>query len=308
MLLLFLTKLYIGVDLMIEKYEALQAKLKSLLKKEESSKIRFEENTIRYESAKANFDKESEDIEKLQTESLSTFLKRLIGNYEKRLDKEMQEQLTAKMELDLSLALMLESKEDLANVQSTINQTTAELNQLKELLYRQDSDFREKISTEELKRAQLKQELIELEEASAAGERVLNGIDFALEDLDSADSFSTWDMFTDSSFIVDMMKYNKIDKAEAKMNQLEQLLGRYTKELKDVSLDTYLSYEKFSSMGKTFDIFFDNIFSDWDTKDKIGRNIEMLENLGTTIKELQIKLEANKEEIQKQIEESEILY
>ncbi|MER2227193.1 MAG: hypothetical protein ABS916_09080 [Carnobacterium sp.] len=293
---------------MIEKYEASQAKLKSLLKKEESSKIRFEENTIRYESAKANFDKESEDIEKLQTESLSTFLKRLIGNYEKRLDKEMQEQLTAKMELDLSLALMLESREDLANVQSTINQTTAELNQLKELLYQQDSDFREKISTEELKRAQLKQELIELEEASAAGERVLNGIDFALEDLDSADSFSTWDMFTDSSFIVDMMKYNKIDKAEAKMNQLEQLLGRYTKELKDVSLDTYLSYEKFSSMGKTFDIFFDNIFSDWDTKDKIGRNIEMLENLGTTIKELQIKLEANKEEIQKQIEESEILY
>lgn len=293
---------------MIEKYEALQAKLKSLLKKEESSKIRFEENTIRYESAKANFDKESEDIEKLQTESLSTFLKRLIGNYEKRLDKEMQEQLTAKMELDLSLALMLESKEDLANVQTTINQTTAELNQLKELLYRQDSDFRKKISTEELKRAQLKQELIELEEASAAGERVLNGIDFALEDLDSADSFSTWDMFTDSSFIVDMMKYNKIDKAEAKMNQLEQLLGRYTKELKDVSLDTYLSYEKFNSMGKTFDIFFDNIFSDWDTKDKIGRNIEMLENLGTTTKELQIKLEANKEEIQKQIEESEILY
>lgn len=308
MLLLFLTKLYIGVDLMIEKFEALQAKLKSLLKKEESSKIRFEENTIRYESAKANFDKESEDIEKLQTESLSTFLKRLIGNYEKRLDKEMQEQLTAKMELDLSLALMLESKEDLANVQTTINQTTAELNQLKELLYRQNSDFREKISTEELKRAQLKQELIELEEASAAGERVLNGIDFALEDLDSADSFSTWDMFTDSSFIVDMMKYNKIDKAEAKMNQLEQLLGRYTKELKDVSLDTYLSYEKFNSMGKTFDIFFDNIFSDWDTKDKIGRNIEMLENLGTTTKELQIKLEANKEEIQKQIEESEILY
>ena len=40
------------MDLMIEHYEALQAKLKSLLKKEESSKIRFEENTIRYESEK----------------------------------------------------------------------------------------------------------------------------------------------------------------------------------------------------------------------------------------------------------------
>lgn len=292
----------------MEEYGVLQAKIKSLLNKEASAKIRYEENSARYELAKETFDKESEDVEKLQAESLSTFLKHLVGNYEKKLDREMQEQLTAKMELDLSLALMLEAREELASIQTAIDQTTSQFQQLKELLYNQDADFREIISEEESKRAQLKQELIELDEATAAGEKVLDGIDFALDDLDSADSFSTWDMFTDSSFILDMMKYDKIDKAEAKMSRLEQLLENYTKELKDLSLDTYLSYEKFSGMSKTFDIFFDNFFSDWDTKAKIGRNIEMLEKLGRTIEELQSKLANNKQEIQKQIEESETLF
>lgn len=220
----------------------------------------------------------------------------------------MQEKLVAKMELDLALALLLESREDLATNQAATAQTTVQFNQLKDNLYTQDAHFREKISEEEINRAQLKQELIELDEALEAGKKVLNGINFALDDLDSADSFSTWDMFTDSSLIFDMMKYDKIDKAEAKMNRLEQLLENYAKELKDLSLDTYLSYEKFSSMSKTFDIFFDNLFSDWDTKSKIGRNIEMLETLELSIAELQTKLETNKEDRQNKIKESETLF
>ena len=292
----------------MEEYEALQAKLKTLLKKETSAKIRYEENNERYELAKETFAKESADVEKLQAESLSTFLKRLVGNYDKKLDKEMQEKLTAKMELDLSLALLLEAREDLAAIQAAVEQSTAKIKQLKDFLYRQDPHFREKITDEEIKRAQLNQELLELDEASAAGERVLEGIDDALKDLDSADSFSTWDMFTDSSLIFDMMKYDKINKAETKMSRLEQLLESYTKELKDLSLDTYLSYEKFSGMGKTFDIFFDNLFSDWDTKAKIGRNIDMLETLGRSIIDLQGKLKLNRQELEKQIKESETLF
>lgn len=293
---------------MLEKYEILQAKMNSLLNKEANAKIRFEENKVRHDAAKAAFAKESNDVDKLQEENLSTFLKRLVGNYDKKLDKEKQEQLLAKMELDLSLALALESRENLDAIQTAVNETSDQIKRLKEILYQQDAQFREKITAEEIKRAQLKQELIEIDEALMAGENVLGAIDFALDDLDSADSYSTWDMFTDSSLILDMMKYDKIDKAEAKMSQLEQQLEHYSKELKDLSMDTLLSYEKFSGMSKTFDIFFDNLFSDWDTKAKIGRNIEMLERLGMNIEELQTKLESNKSTIQKQISESEQLY
>lgn len=293
---------------MLEEYEVLQAKMKSLVHKEKTALQRLDENEKRYEAAQAWFEKEKADVEKLQQESLSTFLKRLVGNYNQQLDKEQQEQLTAKRELDLSLALFLEAREQLDSIQTAIQETTARIRQIKEQLYQQNTDFREKSQTEEFKRAELKQELVEIDEALAAGEKVLAGIDFALDDLDSADSYSTWDMFTNSSLILDMMKYDKIDKAEAKMNQLEQHLEIYTKELKDLSLDRLLSYEKFSGMSKTFDIFFDNLFSDWDTKSKIGRNIEMLEQLGFNVEELQTKLETRKQSIHQQIKESETLY
>ena len=298
----------LGEIYMLEEYEVLQAKMKSLVHKEKTALQRLDENEKRYEAAQAWFEKEKADVEKLQQESLSTFLKRLVGNYNQQLDKEQQEQLTAKRELDLSLALFLEAREQLDSIQTAIQETTARIRQIKEQLYQQNTDFREKSQTEEFKRAELKQELVEIDEALAAGEKVLAGIDFALDDLDSADSYSTWDMFTNSSLILDMMKYDKIDKAEAKMNQLEQHLESYTKELKDLSLDRLLSYEKFSGMSKTFDIFFDNLFSDWDTKSKIGRNIEMLEQLGFNVEELQTKLETRKQSIHQQIKESETLY
>lgn len=292
----------------MEEYEALQAKLKTLLKKETSSETRYEENNERFEIARIRFNKESEDVEKLLSESLTTFLKRIIGNYDKKFDKEMKEQLIAKMELDLSLTLLIEARENLAAVQSSIEQTSAQIKQLKTILYTQDPYFYEKITLEEIKHAQLKQELLELDEAYSAGNKVLKCIDDALKDLDSADSISTWDMFTNKSFLLDMMKYDKINQAEEKMSRLEQVLENYTKELKDLSLDTHFTYETFNDMNKTFDIFFDNFFSDWNTKEKIGRNSDMLKTLSESIVNLQDKLEVNEQELQNKIKELDLLF
>ena len=97
---------------------------------------------------------------------------------------------------------------------------------------------------------------------------------------------ATWDMFIDS-FFLDLMKYNKIDKAENGLSYLERALERYQKVLKDVHLETSLAYEELSQMSRTFDIFFDNIFSDWNTRDTIRRNIEMLEDMIHEIKLVQ---------------------
>jgi hypothetical protein len=292
----------------MEEYEALQAKLRALSKKEISAKIRYQKNSERFTLAETNLKKESRDVEKLQSESLATFIKQMMGHYDKKLDKELQEKLAAKVELDLSSALLVEAQKDLAAIQLASEETSSQISQLKGSLYSKDPHFRDKIADEEINRAQLKQELIELDEASAAGDKVLAGISEALDDLESADSYSTWDMFTNSSFILDMLKYDKINTAEAKMNQMEKLLENYDKELKDLSLDTYLNYETFGGMSKTFDIFFDNFFSDWDTKEKIKRNSRMLKTLGSSVLDLQDKLEANKQELQRQIEDSELFF
>ena len=83
------------------------------------------------------------------------------------------------------------------------------------------------------------------------------------------------------------MKYNKIDKAEKELVHLERALQRYQKELKDVDLETSLAYEELSQMSRAFDVFFDNIFSDWNTRDTIRRNIAMLENMYKEVEDVQ---------------------
>ena len=112
---------------------------------------------------------------------------------------------------------------------------------------------------------------------------------------------ATWDLFTDS-FFLDLMKYNKIDKAEKELVHLERALQRYQKELKDVDLETSLAYEELSQMSRAFDIFFDNIFSDWNTRDTIRRNIAMLENMYKEVEDVQNILRKRKSETIKKIQ------
>ena len=97
---------------------------------------------------------------------------------------------------------------------------------------------------------------------------------------------ATWDLFSDGLF-TDLIKYNKIDQAEKELTHLETAIARYKKELKDVQMETDLTYEELGEMHRFFDIFFDNIFSDWSTKETIGRNIDMLNELYYEVKNIQ---------------------
>ena len=160
-----------------------------------------------------------------------------------------------------------------------------ELSLLQEELIRTNPSFREQITQQESEWAALKQEEKEVIEAFEAGELVLDEIDGVLKELNSASSMATWDLFTDS-FFLDLMKYNKIDKAEKELVHLERALQRYQKELKDVDLETSLAYEELSQMSRAFDVFFDNIFSDWNTRDTIRRNIAMLEDMMNELEDL----------------------
>lgn len=86
------------------------------------------------------------------------------------------------------------------------------------------------------------------------------------------------------------------------MAYLERALERYQKELKDVDLETSLAYEELSQMSRAFDIFFDNIFSDWNTRDTIRRNIAMLEDMNNEVDDVQNILRKRKSETLKEIQ------
>ncbi len=271
---------------MLQKYEQLDIELKSLLKKRLSAGEHLLEKDRNYQFALDQFHKEKEDVERLEKQSLSTFVQNILGTYDEKLEKEKKEEVQAKIELDRAATLLEGAHELLDILDEEILRREEELNLLREDLMRTNSFFKEKVTQQEKELLKLKQEEKEIKEAITAGEYVLDEIDGVLKELDSANSMATWDMFTDN-FFIDLMKYDKIDNAEKELAYLERALDRYQKELKDVDLETSLAYEELSQMSRAFDIFFDNIFSDWNTRDTIRRNIVMLENMINEVEDVQ---------------------
>lgn len=277
----------------MQKYEQLEIELKRLAEKRLTAAEHLIEKETHYQYALDQFHKEKSDVERLEKQSLSTFVQNLLGSYDEKLEKEKKEEVQAKIELDRTAILLEDAHELLDILDEEIDLRKEELSLLQEELIRTNPSFREW--------AALKQEEKEVIEALEAGELVLDEIDGVLKELNSASSMATWDLFTDS-FFLDLMKYNKIDKAEKELVHLERALQRYQKELKDVNLETSLAYEELSQMSRAFDIFFDNIFSDWNTRDTIRRNISMLEDMSNEVDDVQNILRKRKSETLKKIQ------
>ena len=286
---------------MLQKYEQLDIELKSLLKKRLTAADHLLEKYRNYEFALDQFHKEKKDVARLEKQSLSTFVQNILGTYDDKLEKEKKEEVNAKVELDRAATLLESAHELLDILDEEVFRREEELNLLREDLMQSNPSFREQVTKQEKEKLELEQEEKEINEAIEAGERVLDEINGVLKELDSANSMATWDMFTDS-FFIDLMKYDKIDKAEKELAYLERALERYQKELKDVDLETSLAYEELSQMSRAFDIFFDNIFSDWNTRDTIRRNIAMLEDMNNEVDDVQNILRKRKNETIKKIQ------
>lgn len=286
---------------MLQKYEQLDIELKSLLKKRLTAADHLLEKYRNYEFALDQFHKEKKDVARLEKQSLSTFVQNILGTYDEKLEKEKKEEVNAKVELDRAATLLESAHELLDILDEEVFRREEELNLLREDLMQSNPSFREQVTKQEKEKLELEQEEKEINEAIEAGERVLDEINGVLKELDSANSMATWDMFTDS-FFIDLMKYDKIDKAEKELAYFERALERYQKELKDVDLETSLAYEELSQMSRAFDIFFDNIFSDWNTRDTIRRNIAMLEDMNNEVDDVQNILRKRKSETIKKIQ------
>jgi chromosome segregation ATPase len=288
---------------MIQTYDELRTELDGLLKKRTTAVERVSENERNYQRAKARLEKERTDVVNLEDQSLSTFLQNLLGTYDEKLAKEKQEVITAKIEVDTATALLSDAQAVLTVLDEETEKLEVEIASLREELKATDETFKERITEKEQELLVFKQEAKELNEAIEAGENVRQEINNVLNELDSASSMATWDMFSDS-FFLDMMKYNKIDQAERELVYLERSLDRYQNELKDVNLETALAYEELNQMNRTFDIFFDNIFSDWNTRDTINRNITMLEEMLLEIEDVQNLLFKRERDLKENIQKN----
>ena len=283
-------------------YEILMLQLGSLARK----LFNAEENLTKYqealEKAIATLEKENRDLERLRNDSFSNTLLKLFGNFDRRYDKEYREIIGAKVEFDKTYAMKIAAARRVKEVEADIEEKKLRLRNIKEDVLRKHPNMNQVVSERQQQILALQHEWRETNEAEQAGIAVLEALSDIISGLDAADAISTWDLITDSSLILDFLKHDKLDAAEASLLHLEQTVYMFARELRDLDFVFESDLETISSTQRALDIFFDNLFSDWGTKVIIEKNIENLKKLQDSTEDVMESLAAKKRELETTLE------
>ena len=139
--------------------------------------------------------------------------------------------------------------------------------------------------------------LREIDEAIRAGERALDSLREAKNQLNSARNWGIYDMIG-GGLISSMIKHSKIDQANEWMDQANQDLRRFAKELRDVDgedlqIDT-------GSLVTMLDIFCDNFISDLLVQQKINDGRARINALSDRIEDVLYTLKQRANSIARQ--------
>lgn len=274
---------------------------KNLMIKIENLNSELKQQLNEFEELKKVLVKEEKDVRKLEGISFASLLSKLLKNREEKLEKEQKEYIEVKIKYD-------EFKFKISEIQNKIKNKQKRLNELENI----ETDYNElldekikniKLSNEESNKVKLLEyenmedsyikERTEINEALTVGQELLDEIELALNSFESAKNWGTLDILG-GDFLSSIAKHNKIEDATKILHKVSYLIESFNKELKDVYVNTEVLDVNISSFTKTFDIFFDNIFSDISVQNEINGGIERVVNLKAKINNVMNNLEERK--------------
>ncbi len=260
------------------------------------------------------YEAEALDVELIQKESLSNTILKLIRKYEGKVEKENQEMLSAKLKYDEAIEKVNILKLDILSLGNNISEIKKQKQNYEDELKKREESIKSNTTSEsyriyiELKQEKelLNNQLYELEEAICAANRVTSTAYSALGQLESAESWATFDAWTRGGIISHIAKYDHIDNAQKDFNLLNSELKNFQKELLDINIDSTYDSIEIDSSTRAVDFWFDNIFTDLRVRDKIKENMGTLTQLNTKINKAVSKLESNRAEIKKKLGDIEL--
>ncbi|WP_315107792.1 hypothetical protein [Clostridium intestinale] len=291
--------------------ELLELKRKILLLESKKDKLKYYEEDYIKLKEKEGFQKEAwikeqRDVEKLEKGSSVSFFLKLFGKLEEKIEKEELEALDAKhkyestqYELNNVKVSILNLKDEIKDYDKLVKEYEALWRQKERELLNSSSFKKQEYVNSTEKLASLKVLDKELKEAVNAGDSLIEVLEEAKKEFESAKSWGTLDMFG-GGVMSSMIKRGHIENANRVLNEVQYLVKSFKKELNDVNVSLDMKYVSgdFSDMT---DIFFDNFFSDIMVQDKINN---ALNNVNRTLgvverntKELVKSIEVNNTEI-----------
>ncbi|WP_413377143.1 hypothetical protein [Paenibacillus taichungensis] len=219
--------------------------------------------------------KEQNDVDRLNSMTLSAFFYHLIGKKEDRLEKEELELMESKAEYDTACQMLTDIQEQRSHVQQELDgqrQYQFWQSDYKVLWGKKENDLLEKDA--ELQqmaedREHLSGELQELNEADREGQYLLDALERAEKALSSAGNWGVYDMMG-GGMISTHIKRSRMDDAQVAIMDAGRRLRRFQKELEDVKMAVHTELH-LGGLLSFADYFFDNLFVDWMVQDKIRK-------------------------------------
>ena len=261
--------------LQLRKNSEEKKRLIQLLRKTE---IDLEKANAKLSGLSENLKKELYDVQKLEGNNIAALFYNFLGTKEEKLDKEKQEYLSVKLKHDACKNEILSLEKELERLKDEllkIGDPDIELNKLveyKKMQLRQLSDstclkFDELING-------IYTEKKEISEAILSGEKALEGLRRAIDSLQNAQNWGTFDL-VGGGFIATAIKHSKIDEAKSDIIEVQNNLNRFRRELSDTSLSSnenmIVEMDAFTGFA---DYFFDNLITDWIVQSKINQSLD----------------------------------
>ena len=238
------------------------------------------------------------DVDKMEGRSLYAFFYFVIGKKDEKLTKEKEEAYAARVKYDAAAA-------ELHAVESDIESFNKELQGLKncEIEYKtallnKAAAIKKSGSENAARIAELEAEISavsiiirEIREAVSAGQRAKNIADSILERLTKAENWSTYDLIAGDGLISHMIKHDHLDSAQAEIESLQISLRKFKTELTDININAGIQVN-IEGFLRFADYFFDNIFVDWEIRDRIKNSKQQVSDtryrIGSVLSKLSV--------------------
>jgi len=230
-------------------------------------------------SFRAAYQKEQEDLEKLEGKSLANYFYQVIGKLDDKLDEQRREAYAAKVKLDAAERELAGIESDIDKIQTQLSEARiAEVQFLQNLetkkahLRTSGTEDGEHILKIEGKIAALEAQKQEIREAISAGYSAKATADQILSELKDAAGWNTWDILGGDGIITHMAKHSHLDEAQELVAELQTKLRRFKTELADIRITA--GYQvNVDGFLRFADYFFDGLFADWAMDSRINQSI-----------------------------------
>lgn len=257
--------------------------LKNILEKKLSNyKKQLEADEKTLTKLEESLKKEYKDVANLEKLTWSNLIATLMKNKDEKLEKEQQEYLVAKLKYDEFKANVEMLRENINRVLERYNSLNHVENEYKTLMKKKseliklygNNDNKAQLTAIEKSLDEQLKEKKEIEEAEIAGKELLRAANNAKSSLDEAKNWGIFDI-AGGDMLSSMVKHNKINEAQSHFRRVGNLINRFNKELGDIQIEGI----SFSNTTIAFDIFFDNIFTDFSVQNKINASLDKVRHL-----------------------------